>query len=67
MPHLRVHPEMFVHELAKIFCSDWLEFSAFCSEVSVSLVFFLQLAGLLCCGEPCFLISAGMHKPSCAC
>lgn len=41
MPHLRVQLGMFVYELAKIFCSDLMEFIAFCSEVvAVSLSFF---------------------------
>ena len=39
MTHSRVQLEMFVYELAKMFCSDWLEFSAFCSEVSLCLLF----------------------------
>ena len=65
--------DLFVYELAQMFCSDWLEFSAFCSEVLLCLLFsffsffFLQLAELLGCREPCFLISARLHRLVCAC
>lgn len=54
-----------LNELAKRFCSDWLAFSALCSEVlcCVFCFLFLQLAELLCCREPCFLISARLRLP----
>lgn len=64
MPHSRVQLEMFVYKLAEMFCS---EFSPFCCEVLLCLFSFLQLAELLCCREPCFLIIWWATQPSCAC
>ena len=49
MPHSREQLEMFVYELAKIFCCDWQEFSAFRSEVVAASLVFLHGA------KPCLL------------
>lgn len=48
MAHLRVQLDMFVYELTKVFCSDWLEFSAFCSEVLLCLCVFSFYSWLSC-------------------